>query len=139
MADRGNVIVHEETEGARPLGEILRDILEDVGRMVRAEFRLARIELAGKARETGKAAGPLAAAALAGFLAAACLVTACIGALTLVMGLWLAALLMGILLALIAAGAYVSGRTRLSEIDFAPVETVQTVKEDIQWTTERSK
>jgi fatty acid desaturase len=127
MPDRANVIVHEETERGRPMGEILRDILEDVGSITRAEFRLARIELAGKARQTGKAAGPLAAAAIAWFLAAACFVTACIGALTLVMGLWLAALLMGILPALIAAGAYVSGRIKLSEIDFAPVETVQTL------------
>ena len=138
MPEHVNMVVHEDTEG-RPIGEILREIIEDVGRIVRAEFRLARVELSQKAREAGTAAGALGTAAIAGFLAAACFVTACIGAMTLVMGLWLAALLMGILLALIAAGAYVSGRTRLSHIDFAPRETVQTVREDIQWTKERTK
>lgn len=119
------------------LSELVRNILQDLSRILRAELRLARTELAEKGVRAGTAVGILSGAAVAGLLAASCFVTTCIAALCLVMPLWLAALLMGILLTFFAAGAFAIGRTRLSEIDALPQRTAQTLRDDVEWAKHR--
>ena len=137
MSDQANVISHA-AEAPRPLREIVQDILRDIGRIIQAEIRLAKNELSEKARKAGMAAGFLGAAAVTGLLSAACLVTTCIAALTLVMPLWLAALIMGILLGFAAAGAFAVGRTRLSQIDPRPEQTMQTLEDNVEWAKQRT-
>src|SRR5690242_15150679 len=90
----------------RNISEILRDLVNDVTRIVRDEVHLAQREFGEKLIVVRQAARALAAAAVAGLLAAACIATACVAALALVFPLWLAAILIGILLAVIAGGAY---------------------------------
>jgi hypothetical protein len=138
MSDQGHIVSHE-AESHKPLREIIGDILQDVGRIVQAEIRLARTELSEKASRAGRAAGILGAAAVTGLLAGACFITACIAALALAMPVWLAALIMGILLAFAAAGAYAVGRTRLSDIDPEPERTVQTMRDNIEWAKQRNE
>ncbi len=139
MAVRADVITQKEAEGHPSLADLVRDILQDVGRIVRAEVQLARTELREKAQRAGKAAGMLGGAAVGGLLAAVCFLTTCVAALALVMPVWLASLLMGILLSFMAAGAYVIGRTKLGQIDPVPQKTVQTMKDDIRWAKQRTE
>ena len=101
--------------------------------MISAEFRLFRAEIDEKIGAAAKAGGMLGIAAVTGLLAGACFVTACIAALAMVMPVWLAALLMGILLGLMAAGSFVLGRTRLTEVDVRPQQTIETLKGDVKW------
>lgn len=68
MSDRANLLPAEAADH-RSIPEILRDILQDIGRMVQAEIRLARTELGEQARKAGKAAGMLGGAAVCGLLA----------------------------------------------------------------------
>ncbi len=138
MSDRANTLAAESADH-RSIAEILRDILQDIGRMVKAEIRLARTELGEQARKAGKAAGMFGGAAVCGLLAAACFVTCAIAALALVMAVWLAALIMGVLLAVIAGGAYVAGRKRLDDVDVVPQQTAASLKENVEWAKQRTK
>jgi hypothetical protein len=121
------------------LGEIVQDILRDIQNMIRGEIRLARAELGEKARHAGKAGGMLGAAVLCGLLAAGCFVAACIAALALAMPIWVAALIMTVLLAAIGGACFAAGRTRLRQVDPVPRQTVQTLKDDVEWAKHRMK
>jgi hypothetical protein len=138
MAERANVMLRAEAGDSRTPTDLVRNILQDVGRIIRAEVRLARAELVEKAQKAGKAGGFMGGAAVAGLLAAASLVTACIAALALVMAVWLAALIMGVLLGMAAGGAFLMGRKRLKTVDPVPQRTVQTLKDDVEWAKQRT-
>ena len=138
MSDHAPVISHEAAP-PRSLTEMMHDVVQDVGRIVQAEIRLARSELGGKLDKARKAAGAIGIAAIAGFLSAACLVTACITALALVVPLWLAALIMSVLLGIAAAGALAAGRSRLRAIDPVPEQTIHTLEDNIEWAKQRTR
>lgn len=123
----------------RSFGEIIQDVLRDVQRIVQAEIRLGRAEISEKVQQVKNASVFLGGAAVCGALGAACLVTTCIAALALVMPLWLAALLMGILLCSIAAAAFIVGRTRIEQVDPVPHDTVQSVKDTLEWAENHTK
>jgi hypothetical protein len=124
--------------GERSAGEIMQDVLRDVGEVVRGEVRLARAEISEKASKAGKAGGMFGGAALFGLMGFGSLVVAGIAALAILMPLWLAALLMGIFLACLGAAAYAAGKARMKEIDPVPERTVRTIKEDVQWAKNRT-
>lgn len=121
----------------RSVSELFGDVARDIQNVMRAEVRLARTEFSEKARRAGRAGGMLGLAGVTGGLAAACFVTACIAALTLVMAVWLSALVMAIVLGLVAAGAFVAGRSRLRQVDPVPQRTIETLKDDIEWAKHR--
>ena len=139
MTDGVNTIAPPEPTDTGQFGDLVRDITNDVTRIIRAEIQLARTELSEKGSRAGKAVAVLAGAAVTGFLAVACFVTTCIAAMTLIMPLWLAPLFMGILLSLVAAGAYAAGRTRLDRVDLKPEQTFETLKENAQWAKQRTE
>ena len=126
------------TYGERSAGDILRDVLNDVGDIVRGEIRLAKAELHEQAGKAGKTGGLFAGAALCGLLAAGCLVAACIAALALAMPVWLSALLMCILLACAGGACYAGARSKLKLIDPVPHRTVNTAKETLEWAKHRT-
>jgi len=117
----------------RSLGQIIQDIVQGLENMLDAEIRLARAEILQKTGQVKHASVFLGIAAGAGLLGAACFVTTCIAALNLVMPLWLAALLVGIGLMIVAGGAFALGRNRMEEVDPVPRQTVQTLREDLEW------
>jgi len=126
------------TTGERSTGEIMQDVVRDVGEVVRGEVRLARAELSEKAGKAGKAGGFFGGAAVCGLMATASLVAAGIAGMAMVMPLWLAALVMGVLLACIGGAMYAGGRAKLKAIDPVPERTVQTIKDDVQWAKRRT-
>jgi len=125
-------------QGERSAGDIVQDVVRDVGDIVRGEIRLARAEISEKAGKAGKAGGLFGGAAVCGLFAGACLVTACIAALALAMPLWLAAALMFVLLACAGGAFYAGARSRLKQIDPVPERTVQTAKDTVQWAKHRT-
>lgn len=139
MADRSEVIRPAGIRDTRTMGEIVQDILKDVQEMFRSEFRLARAEMGDKAGKAAKAGGMFGAAAVGGLLGAAALVTAVIAGLALVMAVWLAALIIGVLLICGAAAAYAGGRARMKNVKPVPEQTVQTIKEDVEWAKHRNR
>ncbi len=124
---------------ARSLKDIVQDVVRDIGNIFRAELRLAGTELKEKFRKGAIPGGMLAAAGLLGFFAMACFIATCIVALTIVLDIWLSVLLMGVLLAIVAGGAFLMGRMALEQIDPVPQQTLETMKDNVEWAKNRLK
>jgi len=127
-----------QTVGERSTGEIMQDVIRDVGEVVRGEVRLAKAEMVETARNAGTAGGFFGGAAVCGLMGVAALVVAAIAGLALLMPLWAAALIMGVLLACIGGAMYAGGRSKLKEVHPVPEKTVQTIKDDVQWAKHRT-
>jgi|SwirhisoilCB2_FD_contig_41_4021194_length_1068_multi_4_in_0_out_0_3 uncharacterized membrane protein YqjE len=126
-------------EGKRPVGDLVRDLVGDIEKLLRSEVRLAKAELTEKTERAAKAGGSLGGAAAAALLGGMCLVATCVAALATAMAVWLAALIMGVLLVIAAGMLYARGRSILRNFRIAPEQTVETLKEDAEWMKNRTK
>src|SRR5215207_119760 len=117
----------------RPVGELVKDLSAQTSTLVRKEIELARVELQQKGKVAGKGAGMLAAAAVFGLLAMAALSAAIIALLDKAMDTWIAALIVMALWAVVALVLAKSGQKALQRATPPAPQTVETVKEDIQW------
>jgi uncharacterized membrane protein YqjE len=123
----------------RGVGELVKDLAGQTSTLVRQEIQLAQAELTTKGKLAGRGAGMLAGAAVAGLLALIALSAVLIAALDTAMPLWLAALIVTLLWAVIAGVLAARGRTELQRATPpVPEQTVETVKEDIQWAKTRT-
>jgi len=123
----------------RSLGELFGDLSSETSNLVRQEVALAKTELMEKATQVGRDVGLLAAGGLvvyAGFLA---VLAAVIIALAIVMPWWLAALLVG--LVVIGVGYFLvqKGLDGLKHEDLAPRQTLDTLKENLEWAKQQTR
>lgn len=117
-----------------PLTELLRRLATDVSTLVRQEIQLARAELTEKAKYSAVGIGELGGAALLALFAFGALTAAFIAALALALPVWLSAFIVFVVYAVIAGILAMLGRNQLSRgMPPVPQQTVDTVKEDIQW------
>jgi uncharacterized membrane protein YqjE len=126
---------HDTTDARdRPIGELVKELAGQKSTLVRQEIQLAQAELTYKGKLAGRGAGMLAGAAVAGLLALIALTAVLIAALDTALPLWLAALIVTVLWAVIGAVLAARGRKELQQAaPPVPEQTVETVKEDIQW------
>jgi len=117
----------------RPIGELVKDLSSQTSTLVRQEIELARAELQQKGKVAGKGAGMLAGGAVAGLLALGALTAAMIALLDRAMATWVAALIVMALWAIVALVLAKSGQKALKQATPPAPQTVETVKEDIQW------
>lgn len=121
--------------GDRSLGELFADLSRETGELVREEVALAKTELTHKAGAVGKDIGFLAAGgavAYAGLLAIIAAIA--VGLAQAGVTPWLAALIVGVVVAAVGALLVWKGLDNLKHTSLAPTETLQTLKEDAQWT-----
>jgi uncharacterized membrane protein YqjE len=117
----------------RGIGELVKDLANQTSTLVRQEIKLAQAEVTQKGKVAGKGAGMLAAAAIAALLGLGALTAVLIVALDGAMALWLAALIVTVLWLAIAGVLAMSGKKALERATPPVPQTVETVKEDIQW------
>jgi uncharacterized membrane protein YqjE len=117
----------------RPIGELVKDLSAQTSTLVRKEIELARAELQEKGKVAGKGAGLLAGAAVFGLLAMGALTAGLIALLDTAMATWVAALIVMVLWAVVAAVLAKAGQGALKRATPPAPQTVETVKEDIQW------
>ena len=117
----------------RPIGELVKDLSSQTSTLVRKEIELARAELQQKGKVAGKGAGMLAGAAVFGLLAMGALTAALIALLDKAMATWVAALIVMALWAVVALVLAKAGQKSLQQAAPPAPQTVETVKEDIQW------
>src|SRR5688572_12217280 len=118
----------------RPVGELLRELSQQTTTLVRQELELAKAELAQKGKRAGVGAGLLTGAGVVGLAAFGALTAALIAALSTAMDTWLAALIVALVYAAVAGALALVGKTRVKEATPpAPEQTIETVKEDVQW------
>ena len=118
----------------RPIGDLLKQLSQDTATLVRKELDLAKAEMAQKGKKAGLGAGMFGAAGIVAFLALGALTACFILALAEVMDPWQAALIVALVYAAIAGVLALVGRERVQEAaPPVPQQTVDTVKEDVQW------
>ena len=100
-------------ESERSIGSVVQDVVGNIGRIVRAEVRLAQIELVDAAHATVEAAKLLGGGVIVGQLAIGLFLLAGVRGLETVVAPWLAALLVALGAAAVAAALVVSGMKKL--------------------------
>jgi xanthine/uracil permease len=123
----------------RSLGELIAELSRDMGRLVRDEINLARTEMTQKASKAGMDIAGMAVGALilyGGFLV---LLATAVIVLAHAMAWWLAALIVGIVVVAIGGGMAWYYFNKLSSINPAPRQTVETLKEDKEWMKEQAR
>jgi uncharacterized membrane protein YqjE len=121
-------------------GDLVKQLSEQTTTLVRKEIELARVELTEKGKVVGQGAGMFGGAAVAGLLALGVLTTMILALLDKAMDLWVAALIVTVVYGAIAGAMAMTGRERVKQAaPPAPEETVETVKEDVQWAKSQAK
>jgi MFS family permease len=120
--------------------KLVNDLSEQISRLVRDEFRLARLELTEKGRRAGLGAGLLGVAGMSAFFGAATLIAAVVMLLARVMPAWLSAVLVGVVLLLVAGLFALVGKKQVSKAaPLVPEETIASVKADIDVVKESAR
>jgi len=117
----------------RPLGELVKELSSQTSTLVRQEIELARAELQQKGKLAGKGAGMLAGAAVFALLAMGALTAGLVAVLSTAMATWIAALIVMVLWLIVAAVLAKAGQKSIQRATPPVPQTVETVKEDIQW------
>ena len=120
----------------RSLGDLFSELSRETGTLIRKELELATTEMTAKLRTAGAHAGIVAAGgalAHAGFLVL--LAAIVIGLAQLGLTPWLAAFIVGVLTLGIGYLLANRGLAALRRTSIAPTKTIETLKENAQWTT----
>jgi xanthine/uracil permease len=123
---------------SRSVGELLRDLANDVTALVRQEMALARTEAQDKLHQSVMAVMAMVAGALIAFAALIVLLDALVYGLT-EAGLqrWLAALIVGVVVALIGFILVRKGQKDLSASRLVPDRTAANVRKDLNLVKEQ--
>ena len=122
------------------IGDLLKQLSQETSTLVRQELQLARAEMTEKGKQAGRGAGVLGGAGVAGLLALIALTMCLIFALDTAMPAWLAALIVTAIWGAIAGVLALTGRRKVQEATPAtPEQTVETVKEDVQWAKNQTR
>lgn len=123
-----------------PMAQLLRRLSDQTSLLAREEVALAKAELSEKGRRASRGAGMFGAAALLALYGVGALIAAGIVALALALSTWLSALIVGAALLLLAGIAALAGRAQVRRATPPmPRQTVETVKEDVQWAKSRAQ
>jgi hypothetical protein len=124
----------------RSLGELFGKLSNETSTLIRQEMELARAELTEKGKEAGKGAGLFGGAGAVGLLGAGALTAGVILLLDLAIAAWLAAIIVGLVYVAVAAFLGLKGRDRIqAATPPVPEQTVDTVKEDVEWAKTRAR
>jgi hypothetical protein len=123
----------------QPLGEIARDLTRDVSLLVRQEVELAKAELSQKGRTAAPGLGMIGGAGVVGLMAAGALTAFLVLVLSVFLPEWASALIVGAVLAGVAYLLAMQGKERVEEAGAPiPEQTIETVKEDVEWAKTRA-
>ena len=120
-------------------GDLVRNLSEQVSRLIRDELKLAEYEMTAKAKRAGRGVGMFGGSGLLALYGIGCLLAAAIVGLAGVVPGWAAALIVGGVLLIIAGVAALLGRSQFGQVTPAvPEQTVQSVKADVEEIKERA-
>lgn len=124
----------------QPAGELVKQLSEQVSRLVREELRLAQAELTQKGKRAGVGAGLFGGGGLIALYGAAAVITAVILLLALAMPAWVAALLVGVVLLAVAGVLAWQGRKQVQQATPpAPQQTAESVRTDVEELRKRAQ
>ncbi|MFP5320186.1 MAG: phage holin family protein [Acidimicrobiia bacterium] len=117
----------------RPASQLLADATAEITTLLRKEVEMAVVELKGEARQAAKAGGMLSAGALSGYFS---LLFASFGLAELLgrkLPRPLAFFVVAGMHGATAAALLGRGRQELAQVDPVPAQTIETVKENVEW------
>ena len=122
------------------VGQLIGEVASDLSTLMRQELELARAEVTAEARKAGKGAGMLGGAGYAGHMFALLVSLAlAFGIADLLDFSWgWGLLIVGLIWGAVAYVLYGKGRAQLKTVN-APEQTVESLKEDVQWAKNRTK
>jgi len=124
--------VTEPKQPEKSLGELFGDLGSDLGTLVRKEIDLAKTETRQEVRRATQAGASFATAAVAGLLFLSFASAALAWLLDQWMNTALAFLIVALIWAVVAAVAVSAGKRRAQQIEPMP-QTVESLKEDMEW------
>jgi uncharacterized membrane protein YqjE len=139
MADINEGALGGRGPGKDPtVGELARQLPEQISRLVREELRLAQLEMTQKGKRAGIGAGMLGGGGVIALYGVAALLAGAILALTLVLPAWASALIVGGALLLVSAALAGLGRKRVQQaMPPVPQQTQASVEADVEEIKER--
>jgi uncharacterized membrane protein YqjE len=126
-------------DGDRSLGELLKDLTNEIQRLLRAEVELAKLETREEVDHAKDLAKHGAVAGVTAFFAVLLLSFAAAWGLAEVMPIGVAFLIIGAIYAVVAVITGMAARERAKRVDPTPRQTIETLQEDAQWLRTRSK
>ena len=127
------------TSDDRPIAAVLSDIIGDVQHIIRAEVRLAKVEVREELGKAKRAIAFISVAGVIGLLALAFLLLAGVYALATVWPPWAAALTVSVAASLVGALLFFAGIRQFKTIHVVPPRTAATVQENVQWAKTQSR
>ena len=138
MADP-NAAVPPVSAAEHSTGELVKNLSEQVSRLIRDELQLAEYEMTRKAKRLGRGAGLFGGGGLFALYGIGCLLAAAVIALAGVISAWLAALIVGAALVAAAGLAALIGRSQLKKATPpVPEQAAASVKADVEEIKERA-
>jgi uncharacterized membrane protein YqjE len=116
----------------RSIASLVKDIVGNLQQIIRAEVRLAKVEVAEELTRAGRAMVLLAAGVLVATMALGCLILAAVYGLAHFVQPWAAAVLVALGLGVIGGVLVAIGAMQLKRVSL-PARTVTSVQENIQW------
>lgn len=123
----------------KPIGELLKQLSQETTTLMRQELELAKAEITEKGKKVGLGAGMFGAAGIIGFLALASLTAFFILVLAIPLAGWLAALIVAVVYGAVAGVLALNGKEKVKQATPPAPQTVETVKEDIEWAKHPTK
>lgn len=128
----------QTTNNEPSLGQLFSDLSKETTTLVHEEIALAKVELTQRVTKVSKDAAFIAAGVVllyTGFLA---LVATVIIAIAYALPWWLSALIVTVVLLGLGAWLAYMGYDKLRKTQLAPQQTMNSLKEDVQWIKEQT-
>lgn len=119
--------------GERSIATVLKDIVENIQEIVRAEIRLAKIEVRQEVAKAQRSLTMLIVGGAFAVLALTFVLLACVYLLAIVVSPWIAALIVAVAAGGIGGAFIAVGMKRMRQVAVAPPKVVATIQENIQW------
>lgn len=128
----------QQTLRDHSIAQLVKELAAGTSILMRLELQLAKLEMTQKGKQAGVAAGMLGGAGLLALYALGALTLCFIAALATGISVWLAALIVAVMYGVIAVVLALLGRQRIRRAaPPLPQQTIETVKEDVQWAKTR--
>ena len=124
----------------RSVGELVKQMSEQVSTLVRDELKLAELEMTRKGKQAGIGVGMFGGSGVIALYGVGCLIACAILGISRVLAPWLSALIVGVALLAVASIAALAGKRRLQRATPpVPQEAVHSVKTDVEEIKERAR
>lgn len=133
--------VHRTTgmpDASDPLAELLRTATSDMSTLFRQELALAKVEVKEDAKEAGKVGAMFGVGAVAGHMALLFVSLAIAWAIGEVIPRALGFLIVGVVYGIVAAVMIKRGKEQAKRLSPPAQQTVETLKEDVQWAKQQT-